>query len=231
MSTRFEPNHRRAAAILLLILCTAGTAFGLAGTAAPSADAASAQAMALAKARLRLSEEQAAKIAPLMTAQVTKLRALFEEYTGQGVAVLPSFMQEFQATRERFRAGVDPILTEPQRLEFAFLRDEIDQALRDQICDLRVAALKDSLKLSTDQVAAVRPILLEDFERKREILSYHTGESGGPETRRPLFGEARKVQEETERRLQAVLSPEQMKSYLADRERKRDAATKAATGG
>lgn len=230
MATGKAFHHRGGIALAIMMLAAVGAAVAGPAATTPTADEAAAQAMALAKERLKLTDDQAAKIAPLMTAHVTRMRALFEEYTGQGVAVLPSFMQEFKATRDRFQANVDPILTEPQRAGFASIRKEVDTALRDQICDLRVSALKETLKLSDAQVAAVRPILLEDFDRKREILAFHTAPTGGPETRRPLFAEAGKVQEETERRLQGVLTPDQMKAYLADRERKRESAAKAATG-
>ena len=201
-----------------------------ASAASPSDSEASAQALRLAQQRLKLTPEQTEKVRPLMDAHVKKLRALFEEYTGGGAGVLPSFMQEFKQTRERFRDSLHPILTEPQKAELDVLRKEVDDSLRDLICDQRIAALKGPLALTPEQETALRPILKEDFEKKRAILAAHTGAAGGPGTRRWLGDEVKKVQAETEGRMAGVLNPGQLQTYRADLAKKTEAAKTAAPG-
>lgn len=201
-----------------------------AAPAAPAAsapmpeDEASAQALALAVKRLSLTEKQTAKIKPLLAAHVTRLRKLMADYTGAGANVMPSFLEEFTATRENFRNSVLPILTDPQKVQFDVLRQEVDAALRDQICDYRVASLKDRLALTPEQQAAIRPILKGDFEKKRALLAVHTAPTGGAQSRRFLSDQAREVQAATEVNLATVLSPEQMKTYRADLAAKVEAA-------
>ena len=208
----------------------AATPAPAAAPAAPAASApmpeeeASAQALALAVKRLSLTEEQTAKIKPLLDANVKRLRKLMADYTGAGASVMPSFLQEFTATRENFRNGVLPILTDPQKVQFDTLRQEVDAALRDQICDYRVASLKDRLALTPEQQEAIRPILKADFEKKRALLAVYTAPTGGPQARRPLSDQAREVQAATEVKLATVLSPEQMKTYRADLAAKVEAA-------
>ena len=101
----------------------------------------------------------------------------------------------------------------------------------DLVCDQRVAVLKDRLKLSDEQAAAVRPIVCDDFERKRAILSFHTSQTGGPRTRRPLGPEYQLVQDDTENLLKRVLTADQMKAYSKHLEEQRQATGKAATAG
>jgi hypothetical protein len=224
-------RHLLAPAIALVV-----TAAAWAADPAPPAgtelsdEAAAAQALALAKARLQLTPYQTERIKPLMDAQVKKLRALFVSYTGGGAAVLPSFFQEFKQTRDDFRANVQPILTESQRAGFDQLRKEVDEALRDLICDQRVAALKQRLTLTPEQETALRPILKEDFDKKRELLALHTGPSGGPQGRKWGADEMNKIQAGTETRMRGVLSPAQMQTYLEDLGRERQAAGATESG-
>jgi hypothetical protein len=185
-----------------------------AAAASPSDADASAQALALATQRLHLTPEQTAKVKPLLDAHVRKMRGLFEEYTGGGAAVLPSFMQEFRKSREDFRAGLQPILTAPQKTEFDTLRKEVDESLRDLVVEKRLATLKAPLTLTPEQESTLHPILKDDFEKKRALLALTTGPTGGPQASPQWLGdEVKKVQAETETRLASVLSPEQMKSY------------------
>jgi Spy/CpxP family protein refolding chaperone len=214
-----------APALPSLAQTAAVTPSGAEAKAPPVTDeAAAAQALTLAQKRLNLTPEQTEKARPLVQAQVVKLRGLFQEYTGEGATVLPSFLQEFQKTRDDFRSSMFTILTEPQKSAFDQLRKEVDAALREEICTQRIALLKERLGLTPQQEAALRPILNDDFEKKRNLAVLHTSATGGPEARRPLNDEVRKVQAETETRLASVLTPEQMKTYRADRDAKAAAA-------
>lgn len=203
-------------ALLLLAPALGATRAAATEQAPMPEEQASAQALALAVQRLSLTPEQTARVKPLMDAQVTRLRQLFADYTGAGANVMPSFLEEFTKTRENFRASVIPLLTPAQKTKFDALRQEVDAALRDQVCDYRVAALKDRLSLTPEQQAAIRPILMDDFEKKKALIAIHTAPTGGAQTRRFLSDEVREVQAATEVRLATVLNPDQMKTYRAD---------------
>ena len=133
-------------------------------------------------------------------------------------------MQEFRDRRARFQASLAPILTPAQLTEVEVIRKEVDQTLKDTICDERVAILKGRLGLSGDQATRVQPILCEDFEKKREIMSILTGPTGGPAARRTAHPEIEAIQSETEARLRQVLSAEQMRAYEAYRDELRAGA-------
>ncbi|HEV8121243.1 MAG TPA: hypothetical protein VGQ67_09635 [Candidatus Polarisedimenticolia bacterium] len=184
-----------------------------------SDEEAAAQALTLAQKRLNLTPEQTEQARPLVQAQVVKLRTLFQEYTNEGATVLPSFLQDFQKARDDFRSRMFTILTEPQKGAFDQLRKEVDAALREEVCTQRLALLRSRLGLTPHQETALRPILNDDFDRKRNMLVPPAAPHGS-QAPLPLGEEVRKAQAETETRLAAVLTPEQMKTYRAGREAK-----------
>jgi hypothetical protein len=182
------------------------------------------EALVVLRARMKLSDDQVEKMRPLMLDHFKALRAILESYVGQSAVILPSVMHEFQGRRDQFQKEVAPFLTEEQREEFLVIRKEVDLAIRDLICNKRVDSLKKRLKLSEAQVTEVRPIIIDDFKRKRTLMSIHTSETGGPAVRRPLAPEYQKIQAETDERLRTVLSAEQMKEYSVYMDERRQAS-------
>ncbi len=185
--------------------------------AAPSMEMLADQALANVRERLHLTGDQVTRIRPLLIEHFGALRGLLVEYSGAGGPSLPALMQEIRETRTRFQTNLEHILTPAQMKEALVIRQEIDQKIKDTVCDEAVAALKQPLSLTDDQVPRVRPILCDDFERKRAVLAAQTGSTGGPVTRRPVLPEIQKIQADTAARLGQVLSAEQMKQYEAVR--------------
>src|SRR5215475_100129 len=108
------------------------------------------QALGHLRGRLKLTEEQTARIRPLLAEHMAGVRQMFLEYSDPS-AQLPALMQEFRERRERFRTNLQPILTLPQMQELDVIRKEVDAALRDTICNERLAILKTRLTLTADQ--------------------------------------------------------------------------------
>jgi hypothetical protein len=200
------------------------------GTAAaagePDMNALAVQALAQVKDRLTLTDAQVTKIKPLLVDHLGKVRQIFKDHNDPSGVSFPALMQDYRAQRARFKSSLAPILTPAQRKEADVIRTEVDQQLRDTICNERVAALKGPLSLTADQEASVRPILCEDFDKKREIISMLTTPTGGPAARRTATPEIQSIQSQTEARLRQVLSADQMKAYEAYRDRWRSAAQK-----
>jgi hypothetical protein len=201
-------------------LADAPAAAAPAATAAPAAQMteaqASAQALALAVQRLSLTPDQAAKVKPLLDGYVTRLRRLFAGYTDGVAPVTPAFLDEFVKTRADFRGAVLPILSETQKVQYDRLRQDVDDSLRDMVSVQRLGALTKRLGLTPDQQTATRPILVNDFEKKRALIATDTGTTGGPQKGKALTDLVRDVQAETETKLAAVFTPQQMEIYRAD---------------
>ncbi|MCZ6695521.1 MAG: hypothetical protein O7A63_03175 [Acidobacteria bacterium] len=173
------------------------------------------QLMIVLKQRLDLRDDQTETIRSMMPDHLKNLRGILVKYSSGSAVAMPALMAEFNGARDEFRDQVAPLLNEKQMKEFMALRKEVDESIRSTICDEKVAFLKTRLNLTDDQVVAIRPIILDDYERKRELISFQMDAAGGPRTRRALWPEVQKVQEETEKRLAGVFTPDQMKEYSA----------------
>jgi len=149
---------------------------------------------------------------------MTKLRQTLIDYSSADGVMFPALVQEFRGTREKFRSSLEPILGPDQMKEFMVIRREVDQQLRDTICDARLAGIKPRLALRPDQDQPVRDILCKDFENKRDLAAGMTTSTGGPAAGAPPTALYQKIQDETEGRLKQVLTPEQMKTYAAYRD-------------
>lgn len=194
----------------------------------PDLNALADQTLAQLKGRLKLSDDQMVRIRPLLADHFGKVRQIFQDHGDPSGVSFPALMLEFRAQRARFQSSLAPILTPAQNAEVEVIRKEVDQKLKDTICDERLAILKARLSLSGDQETRVRPILCEDFEKKREIISIMTAPTGSPAARRTAQPEIRAIQAETEDRLRQVLTADQMKAYEAYRD---ELASGARQGG
>jgi hypothetical protein len=84
-----------------------------------------------------------------------------------------------------------------------------------------MARITERLSLSKEQQAKVEPILKESFTKRRAILEKYKGQSG-LRALRPLRRELEPIQKETDQKLEAVLTKEQMKEFKKLREETKD---------
>ena len=203
--------------LFVLQLGVSGPAASTVGTATSDEQAMHALTMeALAHVRgvLKLDVDQVKQIQPLLAAHLKNFRRIFEEHAGMGPKVLPSLMREFEEARDNFRDELEPILTQKQMEGVAVLRKEVDDSIRSLVVDQRVAILKSHLGLSDEQLAEVTQIIGSDFDRKIEIIAMHnTTDAGNTKAHQVLTSEIRKIQDETKKRLEAILTGEQIKAY------------------
>lgn len=173
--------------------------------------------LASSRTRLNLTDAQVTSLKPVVERHLRRLRGLFDQYTGQGVEVMPALLGEFREARRSFQTNLEPILNPTQMKEILTIRGEVDQEIRKAFCEARLKRMTDRLGLSVEQVAAARPILADEYDRRLAILSFHIDAQGGPETRRALGPELQQIRDEIDARLRAVMTPAQMQTYLADR--------------
>jgi hypothetical protein len=183
------------------------------------------QALGHLRARLKLTEEQTARIRPLLAEHMTGVRQMFLEYSDPAGGQLPALMQEFRERRERFRTNLQPILTPPQMQELDVIRKEVDESLRDTICNERLSVLKARLTLTPDQETALRPILMEDFEKKRDLVAVMAAPTGGPAARKAPTAQFAAIQSQTEDQMRKILDAKQMAAYESYRDELRAKAT------
>ena len=84
-----------------------------------------------------------------------------------------------------------------------------------------VAEIEKRLNLTDQQIEEGRPILLEHIQGQGTIRNKHMGK-GGPPNFRALMGDMRKLNEQTNGRLEKILTPEQMSEYAAHQAEQRE---------
>ena len=88
------------------------------------------QIMAAIKTRLGLTEEQEAKIRPILEDESAKRHAIFEKYQGQGRQSRSSLRDELQQLRATTDQRLGTILTKTQMEEYRKMREEARQHMR-----------------------------------------------------------------------------------------------------
>lgn len=81
--------------------------------------------------------------------------------------------------------------------------------------DEYILLMKDRLDLSAEQEAKIRPIIEEEWERRREIIVSYRGE------RESMRAAMQWLEKDTESQLAAILTQEQMAEYRQLREEMR----------
>jgi hypothetical protein len=217
-------DHRAAAAAP----APAAGAPAAATTAPPfNAEALANQAIAQVRDSLHLTDDQAARIQPLLAEHMTRLRQTLIDYSDPSGSEYPALMQEFKARRDAFQASMSTILDPGQMKEFAIIRQQVDGQLKEAVCAARLQAVSARIALRPDQQKSVGTILCDDFEKKRTLISGMTTSSGGLAVRQSPTPAFQAVQDATEVQLRKVLTPEQMKAYEAYRDGLKEKARSA----
>jgi hypothetical protein len=115
--------------------------------------------------------------------------------------------------RADFKAKLDPILTEPQRKEFMALRAEFDAEMKKQFIDARMHWFERAVGVDAAQADKVRPIVVESFEKRMQILATSPDTKDEAAAHKALRIQLQGLQGETDAKLKAVLTPEQMGKY------------------
>lgn len=172
------------------------------------------------KARLQLTEEQIAQLRPIMQNHSDRLRALIEQYKGQGITGLKSLQEELAPLRDEVNTRLGPILTETQKQELqAFyeeLRDTVNETIRERI----IAELSERLELAEEQAEQLLPILRDNIEQRRELVEKlrEQGRDGFQAFREGYQA----LQETTTERMKAILNAEQLRKIEAYQEELRE---------
>jgi Spy/CpxP family protein refolding chaperone len=206
-----------AIAVVLAAGALAGAAAPLlAQTAAvsqPDWDRETDRVLTAVKAQYGLTDDQVQQIRPLLRAHLSNMRALFDTYVGKNIDAAPAILKQYQDFRLDFKAKVDPILTEPQRKDFEAIRADFDAEMRKAFIDARMQWFERVIGVDAAQADKLRPIVTESFEKRLQILSATPEKKDPEEARKAIRIQLQSLQGETDARLKAVLTPEQMAKY------------------
>jgi len=146
------------------------------------------------KQRLGLSEEQVAKLKPMVEEESAKLNALKEDASLSDSQKKEQAGLLIGAFREKFSAVLSPeqkakLIEETQR-KGSQIRDEMVQ---------RLQAMKEKLGLSDEQMAKIRPVLAEEGPKLKALKDDKTS---SPEEKRSILKQSME-------RISSELTPEQ----------------------
>jgi hypothetical protein len=182
--------------------------------AAPDWDKLTDQTLAAVKSQYGLSDDQVRQIRPLLRAHLPRMRALFDSYAGGSISLAPALLKEYQQTRADFKAKVDPILTEPQRRDFMAIRAEFDTEMKKAFIDARMKWFQNTVGVDAAQSEKVRPIVTESFDKRLQLFADAPASAPDPvAAQKAMRIQLQVLQGETDAKLKAVLTPEQMDKY------------------
>jgi hypothetical protein len=85
----------------------------------------------------------------------------------------------------------------------------------------RLEQIQQRLNLTDDQIAKIRPILIEEAGKLRDVRAKYEGQTSR-QSRRKMLRELRDVQQSIEKRISPILTNQQQKEWKKIREERRD---------
>ncbi len=166
--------------------------------------------LAALEQKLDLSDEQLARVRPVLEQQSEHLRDAMDEAQAQGFLDLESLPKQFAAAAEQTRAKLNEVLTAEQMEALTTVFEELRHTTIEDIRDALVDRLTRFLALNQEQIERLRPVFRDEIQKRSELL--------GRLTNAPDFSfeefrtELAALQEATRRRLTEALDPDQLRA-------------------
>ena len=171
----------------------------------------------------RLSEEL-----DLTEAQKKEIGIIVDQFHTELSRIKRGVRPEIKKLRDQSFVAIKKTLTDEQKKKFDELRKRLERWTPGQRLQARftrrtpeqmISLMKTRLKLTDEQEAEIRPIILESFEERQKILDKSRGQDRS--TIRALRGELRQHQISVEEKLSKTLTAEQLVGYRRLQEEQR----------
>lgn len=172
------------------------------------------------KVRLNLTEDQTAKVKALVEQQVASLKTVAEQKKS-GEADRQASMQALKQSRANLESGLDQILTPEQKQQLPAIKAQFQQHAQHRMAEQRVDKLGETLGLNDGQKQKMIPIFarqIAEMSKEMEAVQSASGRRAKMQAARQL----KDTQEETNKELSQILSPDQMSKYEAMQEEQRE---------
>jgi hypothetical protein len=171
---------------------------------------------------LKLTDDQVAKLKPVIETRVTKVDAALAKAEAADEPDVMGFVSEYGAIKKEFDAGVTKILTPDQAKQWATFKAALEKDLVNAGAAKKLAALQPGLKLTDDQVTKLRAPMAVAIQKKLDTLQKLAGT--GRISVRDKLGAKRAMEganSELEKAMAGIVSPEQLAAYKAATEKKK----------
>jgi Spy/CpxP family protein refolding chaperone len=171
--------------------------------------------------KLELSEEQVERVREIFRVNMAEMDRLREQNRGNPDAIRSAEKDIEDAMRGQIRA----VLTAEQEEKFKEIREWI--RLPRLMHDNRMKEMKDRLKLTEEQSTRIEQIMLEERDKMESMRGFLGQERGMAEERNKMNSmreppgsdregrskEIEKIRQEMDQKIEALLTPEQIKEY------------------
>jgi hypothetical protein len=169
---------------------------------------------------LKLSDEQVAKLEPVITTRIAKVDAALAKVDAAEEPDAVAFIEEYGAIKKEFNTSVAAILTPEQATQWETFKAELEKGLVQEGAKKQSLEHQTALTLTDEQAAKLEPALATSIQKKLDALQKLV-DSGRISMRDKLQAKRTlgDINGELEKAMAAVLTPEQLKAYKAAAEK------------
>jgi len=212
-------------AAALVIAAPSAPAFAAPAATAPAAavpDLAGMDASASLAEWLKLTDDQMAKLKPVMETRFTKVDSALAKVEAADEPDVMGFIGEYGKIKKEFNTGVTAILTPDQAKQWDSFKIQLEKELSEAGAHKQLAGLQPQLKLTDDQVTKLTAPMATANQKKIDVLQ-KLADSGRIGLRDKLkakngMGDANG---ELEKTMATIISPDQLAQYKAIQEKKK----------
>ena len=220
---RSTPTALALAAALLLTAPFSPAFAADAPAAAAAPDLAGMDAAASLGEWLKLTDDQKAKLKPVMETRFTKVDAALAKVEAAEEPDAMGFIKEYGTIKKEFDAGVTNILTPDQGKQWGTFKTQLETELSEAGARKQLAALQPGLALTDEQVTKLTPAMATANQKKIDVLQ-KLADGGRISVRDKLkakngIGDANSALEKT---MATIVSPDQLAGYKAAMEKKKE---------
>ena len=221
-------SHLNALAFAAALVLAAPTAPAFAADdakPAPAAtDLAGMDAASSLREWLKLSDDQVAKLQPLIATRITNVDAALAKAESEEKPDVMGFVGEYGKIRKEFDAGVTNVLTPDQAKQWDSFKAQLEKELATAGAKKQLAALQPALALTDDQVTKLTPAMATANQGKIDVLQkLADGGKIGIRDKLKAKNGMGDVNKTLEKSLAAVMSRDQLAGYKAAMEKKKAA--------
>ena len=165
---------------------------------------------------LKLTDDQVAKLEPVIAARITKVDAALDKFEAAEKPDPMAFVAEYGTIKKEFDAGVTNILTPDQGKQWGSFKAELEKDLVSAGAKGRLVTLQPIMKLTDEQVVKLEPAMTKAFQGKLDAVQKLA--DGSRVSMRDKMGAKRAldgINAELEKAMATIVSPDQLNTYKA----------------
>lgn len=165
---------------------------------------------------LKLTDDQVAKLKPIIATRIQKTDAALEKVEAAERPDMVGFIEQYGAIKKEFNTGIAGVLTPEQLKQLASFKAALEKDMVQSAAKKELAELQTALNLTADQVTKLQPAMATAIQKKLDLLQKLV-DSGRISIREKIQAKRaiNDINSDLAKAMSAVLSPDQMAAYKA----------------